>query len=391
MTAVSEVAQDGQMRWVVEGEVYDLTPFLSKHPGGADFLLWSVDRDITIPVMTYHKNPAKTVLPILAKYKVPNQPAAACDGVKSKLGIPHFLLPSQFDAARDVPTYDFNLARKDLVINTARERILKPHHQAEIKRLDSLFDVVVASLLAAYLALSFNFLRGNVAFYYAIPCFVILRTCLAGGGHFYLHRLKPHCGDALFDVNYVGMHTTAQDGHVLIHHAYTQSDADVKRGFFGGMMGIPRAFRVPVHTAHKLFHVCTGMRARGAGKKNALFVPAGGGKRDISGCVRLSRNARERSGISPYHPRLLKRLTQVLGVWKQLENASLGAGLSAGWSANSRRIARRRRVCLGDCVAWTPRACPSRGTSGRCTASCGSSSSLRPGTASFRSGSRNSR
>ena len=56
---------------------------------------------------------------------------------------------------------------------------------------------------------------------------------------------------------------TAQDGHVLIHHAYTQSDADVKRGFFGGMMGIPRLLRVPVHTLHKLGHVLTGMLVRG--------------------------------------------------------------------------------------------------------------------------------
>jgi len=70
-------------------------------------------------------------------------------------------------------------------------------------------------------------------------------------------------GDTLFDLNYVGMAFTAQDGHVLIHHAYTQSDADVKRGFFGGMMGIPRFLRVPVHTLHKLGQVTTGMLIRG--------------------------------------------------------------------------------------------------------------------------------
>jgi hypothetical protein len=56
---------------------------------------------------------------------------------------------------------------------------------------------------------------------------------------------------------------TAQDGHVLIHHTFTQSDADVKRGFFGGMMGVPRLFRMPAHTLHKLGHVTTGMFIRG--------------------------------------------------------------------------------------------------------------------------------
>merc|ERR1719181_708162 len=97
----------------------------------------------------------------------------------------------------------------------------------------------------------------------AVLPLLILRTSIAGGGHYFVHRKKPHIGDALFDINYVGMAFTAQDGHVLLHHAYTQSDADVKRGFFGGMIGIPRLWRVPVHTIHKFFHVCSGMFIRG--------------------------------------------------------------------------------------------------------------------------------
>merc|ERR1712061_559523 len=44
---------------------------------------------------------------------------------------------------------------------------------------------------------------------------------------------------------------------------YTQSEADVKRGFFGGMMGVPRLLRIPVHTLHKLGHVTTGLLVRG--------------------------------------------------------------------------------------------------------------------------------
>ena len=56
-------------RWVVDGVSYDLTPFLAKHPGGPDFLLWSANRDISIAVHTYHKDPARTVLPLLRRYR----------------------------------------------------------------------------------------------------------------------------------------------------------------------------------------------------------------------------------------------------------------------------------------------------------------------------------
>ena len=57
-------------RWVVDGEEYDLTEFIPKHPGGMDMFVWANGRDITIPVYTYHKDPARTVLPLLKKYKV---------------------------------------------------------------------------------------------------------------------------------------------------------------------------------------------------------------------------------------------------------------------------------------------------------------------------------
>lgn len=149
-------------------------------------------------------------------------------------GIPHFLLPPKFDAASDIPTYDFNPKDKSLFLTSARRRILDPTAQRTIKKLDNLFDIVVAALCACYAALVVAWLSGLVPWWVAVPAFTVLRTSIAGGGHYYVHRKKPFVGDVLFDLNYVGMAFTAQDGHVLIHHAYTQSDADVKRGFFGG-------------------------------------------------------------------------------------------------------------------------------------------------------------
>ena len=124
-------------RWVVDGEEYDLTEFIPKHPGGMDMFVWANGRDITIPVYTYHKDPARTVLPLLKKYKVrtPEQPIE--DVVKHKLGIPHFLLPPGFDAATDIPTYNFDPTDESQLLTTARKRVLAPDVQRTIRWLDA--------------------------------------------------------------------------------------------------------------------------------------------------------------------------------------------------------------------------------------------------------------
>jgi len=256
-----QLVDPDRMSWVVDGEEYDFTDFMLKHPGGPDYFVWSRGRDITIPVYAYHKNPEKTVVPLLAKYKV--EKPREDKGLKKKLGIPHFLLPDGFNAEDDIPQYDFDFKNDKLLLNTVRKLILDKDSQKEIRRLDTLFDRIIFGLLLTYAALVVVWLMGYVPWWIAVPLFAVLRTAMAGGGHYFIHRKKPLFQDCVFDINYVGMAYTAQDGHVLIHHMYTQSDADVKRGFFGGMMGIPRLFRMPIHTLHKLGHVTTGMFIRG--------------------------------------------------------------------------------------------------------------------------------
>ena len=86
MSTAAVSKKDSGMRWIVNGEEYDLTNFLAKHPGGPDMLLWAVGRDITIPVMTYHKDPERIVLPILKKYKVAAPKATMEEVVKNKIG-----------------------------------------------------------------------------------------------------------------------------------------------------------------------------------------------------------------------------------------------------------------------------------------------------------------
>jgi hypothetical protein len=81
--------------------------------------------------------------------------------------------------------------------------------------------------------------------------FIATRTSLAGIGHYHCHRRKDGWADwgyVLFDMQYVGASLILFDGHVMLHHIYTNSPADVKRTVFTGSLDLPRIFRVPFYT-----------------------------------------------------------------------------------------------------------------------------------------------
>jgi hypothetical protein len=99
----------------------------------------------------------------------------------------------------------------------------------------------------------------------------VTRTGLAGAGHYHLHRKWKQrrgrrftlpFGKALFDINYVGTSLIGSDGHVLLHHPYLGSGADVKKTFFDGMLRLHPILRVPGYTLHKLGICLTGLPFR---------------------------------------------------------------------------------------------------------------------------------
>jgi hypothetical protein len=95
--------------------------------------------------------------------------------------------------------------------------------------------------------------------------FALTRTSLAAVGHYHCHRRKDGIsdwGDALFDMQYVGANLILYDGHVLMHHLYTNSHADVKRTVFTALLDLPRLLRVPVYTLLRFGNFITGMLIR---------------------------------------------------------------------------------------------------------------------------------
>lgn len=84
--------------------------------------------------------------------------------------------------------------------------------------------------------------------------FVFTRTGMASIGHYHCHRTKDGIsdwGECLFDMQYVGASLIVFDGHVLLHHLYTNTPADVKRTVFTAMLDLPRLARIPLYSLHR--------------------------------------------------------------------------------------------------------------------------------------------
>lgn len=248
--------------WIYDGEVYDLTEFIQKHPGGDFFIGRTKNRDITTIVNIFHRNPAK-VKKILKQYAL-NRPAIPED-VHPKYTAPPFLFKPDFNGWKDTPKFNFH--REDQLLDQIKVRLQQPEMVAKVARMDTIFDAIAIGLFIVYVLV--QWLRLSHVEYMPIhlfvPLMVMLRMSLSGVGHYLIHRPQVGWTKVLahvFDFNYVPMTLVVTDGHSLMHHPFTQSEVDIKRNVFTGMLELPRFYRVPIHTIHKFGHVICGMLLR---------------------------------------------------------------------------------------------------------------------------------
>jgi len=248
--------------WVYNGRAYDLSDWIAKHPGGAFFIGRTRNRDITSIVRTYHPNP-EVIEKTLERYSLGRD--ATPQDIHPKNNAPPFLFKAEFNSWRDTPKFRFD--NDNDLLHRVRARLQEPVLAARIKRMDTLFNVIVAMLAVAYVAV--QGLRLGIPAWMPLPIFivamVVLRSSLAAFGHYAIHR--PQKGatrflDSSFDLNYVALALVVADGHTLLHHPHTQSEVDIKKNVFTMMMRLPRLYRIPVHTVHKFGHLITGMSVR---------------------------------------------------------------------------------------------------------------------------------
>ncbi|GAA1077475.1 cytochrome b5 domain-containing protein [Tsukamurella spumae] len=248
--------------WVYKGRAYDLTEWINKHPGGEFFIGRSKNRDITSIIGSYHANPEK-IEKMLQRFAL-DRDAEVVD-VHPKNNAPAFLFKDGFDSWRDTPRYRFD-DPKDL-LHAVKARLRDPAMKARVKRMDRWFNITAALLAVAYVAVIAA--RLSVPAWMPIWLFVLLmvmlRSSLAGFGHYAIHRAQKGATKVLvnaFDINYVALSFVTADGHALLHHPHTQSEVDIKKNVFTMMMDIPRWYRIPIHTLHKFGHTATGMTMR---------------------------------------------------------------------------------------------------------------------------------
>lgn len=248
--------------WIYDGEAYDLTEFIAKHPGGQFFIGRTKNRDITTIVNIFHPNPKK-VKKVIAKYSLGRM--GKPEDIHPKYNAPAFLFDQGFEGWRDTPRYDFR--KEGQLLHKIKAQLNKPEMKRKIAQMDFWFNVASVVILVAYFAVQWLYL--DLRQYMPIYVFVLLMACLrislAGVGHYLIHR--PQVGwnkvfANIFDINYVPLALVVTDGHTLLHHPFTQTEVDIKKNVFTFMLELPRLYRVPVHTFQKIGHTVTGMFAR---------------------------------------------------------------------------------------------------------------------------------
>jgi fatty acid desaturase/cytochrome b5-like protein len=257
------VLPEGRPFWIVDGKAYDFTDWMKLHPGGETWFGPSQGRDISAVLHTYHRDPAK-LQRFLQRYEI--------DGfterdVLPKLGVPPFLLDPDFDAATDLPR--LNYADEGSLLADIRRRVNAAFSKRALRRYERWFDATTWAIGAVHVAALVLLVLGPLPGWAFVALMVLTRTALAGAGHYHLHRKwndqnrhQLPIGKALFDINYVGTSLIGTDGHVLLHHPYLGSGADVKKTFFDGMLRLHPLLRVPGYTLHKLGICLSGLSLR---------------------------------------------------------------------------------------------------------------------------------
>jgi len=282
----------GRPFWIVDGCAYDFTEWMKLHPGGAMWFRQTEGRDISALLHTYHREPTR-LRTFLARYEIaelagktvqprivvpprasdpppppPDSPPPVTEtDLLPKLGIPPFLLAPDFDARRDLPKLDYR--DEGSLLAEIRTRLNARFSKRDLKKYDRRFDVVTWLIGAAHVAALVLLIANFLPAWAFVIAMVVTRTSLAGAGHYHLHRkwkdqrrYTMPIGKALFDINYVGTSLIGSDGHVLLHHPYLGSGADVKKTFFDSMLRLHPLLRVPGYTLHKLGISLTGLPFR---------------------------------------------------------------------------------------------------------------------------------
>jgi len=224
-------------------------------PFGKDGIVTRLDREDAPPHGRKREVPAVTPPPPPPSPSPPppQSPPPFAGELLPQLGVPPFLLAPGFDARRDLPKLDYR--DQGSLLAEIRTKLNARFSKRDLKKYDRTFDVVTLIIGAAHVAALALLMTKLLPAWGFVVIMVVTRTSLAGAGHYHLHRkwkdqrrYTMPIGKALFDINYVGTSLIGSDGHVLLHHPYLGSGADVKTTLVAQSMiqGQPRSMLAAV-------------------------------------------------------------------------------------------------------------------------------------------------
>ena len=208
-----------QSRWYIDGDAYDLAPFVRWHPGGADLLHRTRGHDISTLFHTFHRD-APRFEPLLRRYRVHGDTA----------GVSTFRDAAQF----------LTQAHAQLGTLAWRETVWMQ---------DCAFGLAILALLVTYGVLQWRALEGHLSLLPYAALMAVVRMCLSSSGKYSVMRkasLLQVTWAFLMDVDY--RHSACRG---LQERPFEGAGAEES---LTRLKALPRFYRLPVDWMSQLLH-----------------------------------------------------------------------------------------------------------------------------------------
>jgi len=196
--------------WKVHDKFYDLTPFLSRHPGGSAFLEIAKNTDITALFESHHVHDADRIrAEILPKYEI-SKPEAMSKGW------------IQIEGA---PEWDFSA---NGFFKATQKGVAEALPKSSLKRFDWWYDNLVlgCGILSWFSLYGLLFTNTYKPLWYFLT-FALRVVIVAGAGHYYLH--SGETWREMFWDFYSPMSSWVwKYEHCISHHIHTSTQFDLQ-------------------------------------------------------------------------------------------------------------------------------------------------------------------
>eukprot|EP00043_Microstomoeca_roanoka_P002816 m.40679 g.40679 ORF g.40679 m.40679 type:complete len:452 (-) comp11743_c0_seq1:139-1494(-) len=189
--------------WMIHGKLYDLAPFIDRHPGGKEWLEFTRGMDCSVEFETHHLDEEKAVQ-TLRKYYVRDADA---------------------EAAKKVQAYTFDDNGFYRTFKRSAFKLLKEHGGSEGG--DKMRNMSIFAVLLWTISFFSTCIFGSFSTAF-LSGFLLL--AMFGVGHNYFHQ-RNHPLRYAMDLTFAGHHQW-RISHAISHHGFPNLDIDIELSQF---------------------------------------------------------------------------------------------------------------------------------------------------------------